>query len=112
MQRKLTITLDDDIYRGLHERIGRGHISQFIEDLLRPYVVSDKELEAAYQEMVADVDREREALDWEVRAPSHVDHDRAAGQGAGIEGVTGKLRAMSQEKPAPRVIGGWRHGTF
>jgi predicted CopG family antitoxin len=35
MQRKLTITVADEVYRGLHEKIGRGHISEFIEDLVR-----------------------------------------------------------------------------
>lgn len=34
-----------------------------------PYIVSDKELEAAYREMAADADREREALDWIEAAP-------------------------------------------
>ncbi len=39
-------------------------ISQFIEDLLRPLVTGDAELEAAYREMAADADREQEALEW------------------------------------------------
>jgi hypothetical protein len=64
MQRKLTITLSDDVYRGLHERIGRGEISRFIEGLVRPHVLDDDALEAAYREMAADAEREREALEW------------------------------------------------
>jgi hypothetical protein len=64
MQRKLTITLSDDVYRSLHERIGRGEISRFIEGLVRPHVLDDDALEAAYREMAADTEREREALEW------------------------------------------------
>lgn len=64
MQRKLTITLSDEVYRGLHARIGRGEISRFIEGLVRPHVLDDDELEAAYREMAADTEREREALEW------------------------------------------------
>ena len=64
MQRKLTITLDDEVYQGLHHKVGRGRISGFIEDLVRPHVVGKGELEAAYREAAADEAREREALEW------------------------------------------------
>lgn len=64
MQRKLTITIADDVYRGLHQHIGRGDISRFIEDLVRPHVVTDDALEAAYREAAQDAEAEREALDW------------------------------------------------
>lgn len=69
MQRKLTITVDDDVYRGLHQKVGRGQISRFIEDLVRPHVVEGNELEAAYRLMAADRDREAEALEWIEFAP-------------------------------------------
>ncbi len=69
MHRKLTITLADDVYQGLHHRIGRGQISSFIEGLVRPHVVEDYALEAAYREMAADTEREREALEWIEFAP-------------------------------------------
>ena len=64
MRRKLTITIDDDVYRGLHYRVGRGDISRFIENLVRPHVTTGSELEAAYLEAAMDVDAEREALEW------------------------------------------------
>jgi predicted CopG family antitoxin len=64
VQRKLTITVADDVYRGLHQRVGRGEISRFIENLVRPYVVTDSELEAEYREAAMDAEAEREALDW------------------------------------------------
>jgi len=63
MRKKLTITLDEQVYEGLHQVIGRRRISRFIEDLVRPHVVSP-DLEAAYMEMAADEAREAEALEW------------------------------------------------
>ena len=39
MQKKLTITLDEQVYEGLHKVIGRRRISEFIESLLRPHVI-------------------------------------------------------------------------
>ncbi len=63
MSKKLTITVADDVYQGLHQRIGRRRISRFLETLARPHLVLP-ELEAAYREMAADEEREREALEW------------------------------------------------
>jgi predicted CopG family antitoxin len=63
MNRKLTITVSEDVYQGLHRMIGRRRISQFLERLARPHVVA-QEMEAAYREMGADVAREQEALEW------------------------------------------------
>jgi predicted CopG family antitoxin len=63
MQKKLTITLDEDVYDGLHKVVGRRKISQFIEDLVRPHVI-DADLESGYAAMAADSEREAEALDW------------------------------------------------
>jgi len=66
MHRKLTITVADDVYEGLHQTVGRGSISRFIEDLVRPHVVSDSEdaLLAEYREAAADAAAEAEALAW------------------------------------------------
>jgi hypothetical protein len=64
LQRKLTITIADDVYRGLHQQIGRGEISRFIENLVRPYVVATDELEAEYRAAAEDAGAEQEALDW------------------------------------------------
>ena len=63
MQRKLTITVDEEVYRGLYRRIGPRKISRFIEDLVRPHVTSQA-LDAEYKQMAADEEREREALEW------------------------------------------------
>lgn len=63
MQKKLTITVDEQVYLGLHSVVGRRNISQFINSLVRPHVLKT-DLEAAYSEMAADESREREALEW------------------------------------------------
>lgn len=63
MHKKLTITLDEDVYAGLHRVIGKRKISKFIEGLVRPHVVGE-DLEEAYQQMAADEVREAEALEW------------------------------------------------
>ena len=63
MQKKLTITVDERVYDGLHAVIGRRRISRFIESLVRPYVVG-KDLEAAYRQMAQAEAREAEALAW------------------------------------------------
>lgn len=63
MQKKLTVTIDEEVYKGLREVIAPGKISRFIEDLVRPHVIK-KELYAAYKEMAADEVRESEALEW------------------------------------------------
>jgi hypothetical protein len=63
MQKKLTITLDEQVYRGLHTVVGRRRISHFIEDLVRPHVL-ERDLEAAYEQMAQDAEREAEALLW------------------------------------------------
>ncbi|GMQ81607.1 MAG: hypothetical protein BMS9Abin05_1039 [Rhodothermia bacterium] len=63
MQKKLTITIDENVYDGLYRVIGAGKISQFIEQMLRPHVVGE-DLDLAYAEMGRDEDREKEALEW------------------------------------------------
>jgi siroheme synthase (precorrin-2 oxidase/ferrochelatase) len=63
MRRKLTITIDEAVYEGLHRRIGSRKISRFLEDLARPHVV-DEDLEEAYRAMAADERRELEAAEW------------------------------------------------
>ena len=69
MQRKLTITLSEEVYAGLHRQVARGQISSFIEELVRPHVVTVEDLEAGYRAMAADETREREALEWIEEAP-------------------------------------------
>ena len=63
MQKKLTITVDEKVYEGLHTVVGRRRISRFIEDLVRPRI-SRAHLEDAYRRMADDEKREAEALEW------------------------------------------------
>jgi hypothetical protein len=63
MQKKLTLTIDEEVYEGLREVVGPGRISRFVEDLVRPHVVKS-DLYAAYRAMAADRVREAEAIEW------------------------------------------------
>lgn len=71
MHRKMTITLDEAVYEGLYRKVGKRRMSQFIEDLLRPHVV-DTSLDAGYQAMAADQERETEAQEWCNALSQHV----------------------------------------
>lgn len=63
MQKKLTITIDEEIYDSLHQVIGQRKISKFIENLIRPHFLKS-DLEEAYARMAQDKEREQEALEW------------------------------------------------
>lgn len=63
VQRKLTITIDAEVYERLHDVVGRGRISQFIERLVRPHVLRGH-LDSAYREMAAEEQREADAVEW------------------------------------------------
>ncbi len=63
MRKKLTITIAEDVYYGLHRVIGPRNISGFLETLARPHVVL-ADLDASYAAMAADEARESEALEW------------------------------------------------
>jgi len=63
MSEKLTITVDDDVYEGLHQVIGRRRISRFLNDLARPHVIP-RDLIEGYRAMAADEEYEREAQEW------------------------------------------------
>lgn len=63
MHRRMTITLDEEVYEGLYRTVGKRRMSQFIEDLLRPHVV-DTSLDDGYRAMAADQAREAEAMEW------------------------------------------------
>jgi predicted CopG family antitoxin len=63
MKKKLTVTVDEEVYIGLRKTIGPRKISKFIEELVRPHVIQPG-LESAYAEMARDEVREKEALEW------------------------------------------------
>ncbi|MFC1600911.1 addiction module antitoxin [Candidatus Sumerlaeota bacterium] len=74
MQKKLTLTIDEEVYNGLHKVIGTRKISHFVEDLVRPHVVK-RDLYEAYRAMGGDVDREAEALAWAEATCGDVSHE-------------------------------------
>jgi hypothetical protein len=63
MQKKLTISIDADVYDGLREHVGPRRISRFLNDLARPHVTPGG-LEKGYADMAADEAREAEAAEW------------------------------------------------
>lgn len=74
MQKKLTISVDEDVYEGLHKTISPRKISKFVEDLVRPHVVHPN-LESAYADMAKDKEREKEALDWAETTFKDISHE-------------------------------------
>ena len=75
MQKKLTITVDEEVYEGLHKTIGPRKISKFIQELVRPHVVR-QDLESAYSQMSKDKKREAEALDWAEKTFRDIAHEK------------------------------------
>lgn len=63
MLKKLTITIDADVYEGLHHVVGRRRISRFLSDLAPAHVVGQS-LAAGYAAMAADETREADAGTW------------------------------------------------
>ena len=76
MQKKLTLTIDEEVYNGLRTVIGPRKISHFVEDLVRPHVVK-RELYDGYRDMAADCVREAEALEWAESTCGDVSHEES-----------------------------------
>ena len=53
MQKKLTITIDEDVYAALHRVVGRRKISGFIESLVRQHVIRDAPGSAYHKDVSA-----------------------------------------------------------
>jgi hypothetical protein len=63
MSHQITITVSDEVYRGLQTAAGDRTIGEFFEELARP-IVAGPCLEASYRDMILDGEREREATEW------------------------------------------------
>jgi len=63
MQKKLTITVEKQVYDGLRRVVGRRRISRFVESVVRPHVIVT-DLETDYRRMAREEAREKEALEW------------------------------------------------
>ena len=66
--------MDEEIYAGLYRSVGPRRISQFISDLVRPYLVAE-DLSTAYALMAEDEAREAEAREWSDVLVSGVAHE-------------------------------------
>jgi hypothetical protein len=85
MSRRLAITVSDEVYEGLHARIGARKTGQFIDRIVRPHDVDeaprpdtiDAGLPAAYREAASDKVAETEAQEWlELDVASGLDQDQ------------------------------------
>ncbi len=74
MAKKLTITVDADVYNGLHSVVGRRRISRLLNDLARAHL-SSRDLAAGYAAMAADETREAEALFWSETLMQDIAHE-------------------------------------
>ncbi len=63
MMKKLTISVSEEVYAGLYDKIGAGKISSFLDNLARPHVI-DQELDDGYKAMSRDEHREEYASEW------------------------------------------------
>ena len=63
-QKKLTITISEQLYYHLHSIIGKGKISKFIEKSVEHNVSKNMNLKVAYKEMAQDKQRELDADEW------------------------------------------------
>jgi predicted CopG family antitoxin len=75
MQKKLNITIDEEVYEGLHKTIGPRKISRFVQELVRPHVVRP-DLGSAYAEMAKDKKREKEAIEWAEATFKDIAHEK------------------------------------
>ena len=74
MRKKLTLTIDEEVYDGLRQVVGQRKISHFVEELVRPHVVK-RDLYEGYRAMAADCVRESEALEWAESTCGDVGHE-------------------------------------
>ena len=74
MRKKLTITIDEQVYEGLYALVGPRRISQFIEDLVRPLVLTPDLDIAALQSALAEA-REKQAQAWVEDVAGDVDEE-------------------------------------
>ena len=64
MQKRMTITMDEDVYEGLFRVVGRGKVCQFLQELARPHVLQNAALDEGYRAMAADSQYEAQAGEW------------------------------------------------
>jgi hypothetical protein len=63
MQKKLTLSIDAELYEALHKVAGKRKIGRFIEKIVRPHITL-QELAQAGNQLIQDEKLESEALLW------------------------------------------------
>ncbi len=63
MRKKLTITLEESLWRKLQSIAGKRGTSRLIESVLRPYLLANH-LDIGYAEMARDQVYEAAAMEW------------------------------------------------
>ena len=63
MNKKLTISVNEQTYQALKAKIGERKVGRFIESLVRPFVIKTA-LDQMYAEMAKDKQREQDAAEW------------------------------------------------
>ncbi len=102
MQRKLTITIDEDVYAALHRVVGRRKISGFIESLIRPHVI-DEDSNSARRENVSIAGVDMPSGHSLITESAHTDHTRMT-----IEGyldTVGQKQSMVELLAMPETAG-------
>ena len=110
MQKKLTITIDEEVYEGLHQIIGPRRISRFIETLVRPHVLQP-DLEQAYQRMAQDEKREAEAIEWAegtIEDNAHLGGDHIQYQSNAVD-ATSRIPISDFQAICLRISVLWQH---
>lgn len=64
MQKKLTISIDDEIYAALYRNVGPGKISRFIADAIRPRLKLANSVREGYRRMGKDAGWMKDAGEW------------------------------------------------
>ncbi len=65
--KKLTITVEEKIYKDLQKVVGSGKISSLLNELAKNHLkrkAMEKYLDEGYKAMAADKEREKEAREW------------------------------------------------
>jgi len=63
VKKRLTVTVDPEVYNGLYHVAGKRNISRFLERLARPIVVQ-RTPKSSYRDLAKDEDDAREAREW------------------------------------------------
>lgn len=77
-RKKLTVSIDPDVYEGLHRVVGQGKISIFLEQLARPFVIKTTKTEsyaalAQYEEQ--NPKQQQQWEEWEQNTLSDIPHE-------------------------------------